>query len=137
MTGTIKGGDPSVVKKTLPQEDWGGMVILSHQTVIPEIFYRGSILSFVFWIPIFMGMTFTFCHPQLDWGSRLYTVIPEIFNRESIFFFPLDSRFRGNDRLSVILSDSEESPHFSLLFLNFTQLSSSNVFIGNPENILL
>ena len=47
------------------------MVIPSHQTVIPEIFYRGSILSFVFWIPIFMGMTFSFCHHQLDWGSRL------------------------------------------------------------------
>ena len=35
---------------------------------------------------VFIGdpESFIFCHPQLDWGSRL--------------FFPLDSRFRGNDK---------------------------------------
>ena len=57
----------------------GGVIPEFHTTVIPECIYRGSSISFCrIDIPV------CHCHPQLDWGSRL--------------FFPLDSRFRGNDK---------------------------------------
>ena len=132
--GYIRALPPSFQSAVFSHSYWGFLV-----SVIPEIFYRGSML---FFCCLLSSSNSTQLSSPKSLIGNLYSFFPGFPFSWEWHSVNLDSRFRGNDRLSVILKCGifahvlknlliwftvipkvrsfrtriEESPHLILLF---------------------